>query len=650
MSACRAVPIAITVIILFYVNLTAAATELESVTVTATRFEQTDVPFPGSIQIIDAGEIRRSGVAGVADALRAAGGLQVSDLYGEGSRATVSMRGFGGNAQANTLILVDGRRLNNADLGAPDLNSVSLKDVDRIEILEGSAGALYGDQAVGGLINIITRQPTEFRLDAEAEAGSYNHRAARLSLEDRFATGISYRLSAEKRLSDNYRDNNGQDYRNLFGTLRCDYAGGRVYAEFQSVAEKLHTPGALFADQLAIDRRQAANPDDFIHTDTENLRLGLDQALLGHWRFKGEFSRRESHGHGVLSVGGMAGEVRTDRLDYQLTPRLVAAVETDGGRWLATVGADINRTDFFLGSVLGDIDNRQTRTSVYAQLLLPLNRHLTATLGARHASVTNVISGALLPPDTRISDDANAVTAGLSYLFENGLRLFTRFDSNYRFVLADEYTSASFGGEIPATQTGRSWELGLDWRGTRTAATAVVYQLDVDKEIDFDPLRFINTNIGGTRRRGVSLNASWNATDRLTLSTVINFVNAGIVSGPLAGLSIPFVAATTASVNAAYRFNDALQGSLSVHGISRRTANGDFFNRNTPLAGHAVGDFYLAWRRGPVTVGLKINNLLNKHYSDNAQIGFRAPFFTPETAYFPAPGRNFLLSLQYHHD
>lgn len=649
MSVCRAVNIAVAVLILSYVN-PATAAELETITVTATRFEQADVPFPGSIQVIDAGEIRRSGVTGVVDALRTAGGLQISDLYGEGSRATVSMRGFGGNAQANTLILVDGRRLNNADLGAPDLNSVSLKDVDRIEILQGSAGALYGDQAVGGLINIITRQPTEFSLDVDAEAGSYGHRGARLVLADRFATGISYRLSAEKRLSDNYRDNNGQDYRNLFGTLGYDYASGRVFAEYQSIVEKLHTPGALFADQVAADRRQAANPDDFINTDTDNLRLGLDQALVGQWRFKTEFSRREAHGRGVLSVAGMAGNVRTDRLDYQLTPRLVAALETDSGRWLATVGADVNRTDFFLGSVLGDIDNRQTRTSVYAQLLLPINRRLTATLGARHASVTNVISGALLPPDTRIRDDANAVQAGLSYLFDNGLRLFTRFDSNYRFVLADEYTSASFGGEIPTTQTGRSYELGLDWRGTRAAATAVVYQLDVDREIDFDPLRFINTNIGDTRRRGISLNASWIASNRLTLDAVFNFVDSGIVSGPLAGLSIPFVARVTASVNAAYRFTDNLQGSLSVHGISRRTANGDFFADNSPLAGHVVSDFYLAWTRGPVTVGMKVNNLLDKHYSDNAQIGFRAPLFVPETAYFPAPGRNFLLSLQYHHD
>ena len=457
-------------------------------------------------------------------------------------------------------------------------------------------------------------------------------------------------MSAEKRLSDNYRDNNGLDYRNLYGTIRYDYATGRVFAEYQAINEQLHTPGALFADQAAVNRRQAANPDDFIRTDTDNLRLGIDQALLGQWRFRTEFARRESHGRGILSVGGMAGEVRTDRLHYQLTPRIVAAVETGSGRWLATLGADINRTDFFLDSVLGSIDNRQTVTSLYAQLLFPLNVHMAATLGARHAAVTNAISGALLPPGTRIGDDVNAVQAGLSYRLNDGLRLFARFDSNYRFVLADEYTSASYGGAIPATQTGRSWETGLEWQTARAAATVVAYRLDVHREIDFDPLRFINTNIGDTRRYGVSMNASWSATDRLTLEGAFNFVDAGILSGPLAGLSIPFVAATTASVNAAYRFTDHLQGSLSVHGISKRTANGDFFGSNAPLAGHVIGDFYLAWRQGPISLGLKINNVMDKRYSDNAQIGFRAPLYAPETAWFPAPGRNFLISLQYHHD
>jgi iron complex outermembrane receptor protein len=627
-----------------------AAGKLETVTVTATRFEQAGVPFPGGIQVIDAAAMARSGASRLTDVLRSAAGLQIADLYGEGSRTTVSMRGFGANAQANTLILVDGRRLNNADLSAPDLNSLSLKDVQRVEILRGSAGALYGDEAVGGLINIITRRPTAFRLDAEVEAGSYRRRAGVIRLADHFENGLSYRLSVEKRWLHGYRDHNAEDYLNLLGAVHYDYAGGHLFAEYQYTGEDLQTPGALFADQMQADRRQAANPGDYINTGTRVLRAGLEQRLTEHWHFRTGFTRRRSHGDGVLSVAGTAGNVVTDRTHYQLTPRLVGRWNPARGAILATLGADLNHTDFSLTSVLGAINNRQTRIAVYGQLLYPLTGRLTATLGARHATVSNRIDGALLPPGTSLGDDVNAVEAGLSYTLVNGLRLFARFDTNFRFVLADEYTSASFGGEIPKTQIGRSYEAGLDWRTPTLAANLGVYRLDLDNEIDFDPLRFINTNIGATRRRGVSLNASWQATDRLSLAAAFSYVDAGIVGGPLTGLAIPFVAAVTGSFNADYRFNHGLRVHAAVHGIGKRTANGDFFNRGRPLPGHVTADIYLAWRRGPWGLGFKVNNLLDKKYSGSAQLGFRPPAFAPETAYFPAPGRNFLLTLQYRHD
>ncbi|MGH8119353.1 MAG: TonB-dependent receptor, partial [Gammaproteobacteria bacterium] len=247
---------------------------LDTLVVTATRSPQEETAIPASVVVITADEIRESGAVSIAALLRNRGGIQISDLYGDGSRATISMRGFGGNAQANTLILVDGRRLNNVDLGSPDLNSVSLKDVERIEILRGSAGVLYGDQAVGGVINIITRRPDKLHVGLNADAGSYRRMALAVELSNRHANGVGYRFSAEKRHSNNYRENNEQDYRNIFGLINYEYATGQAFFEYQRVQEDLETPGALFSDQIIADRRQAFNPDDFIKTDTDNHRLG----------------------------------------------------------------------------------------------------------------------------------------------------------------------------------------------------------------------------------------------------------------------------------------------------------------------------------------------------------------------------------------
>ncbi|NOQ87761.1 MAG: TonB-dependent receptor plug domain-containing protein, partial [Gammaproteobacteria bacterium] len=135
------------------------ATQIPSVVVSAARTEQSTLTTPASITVITRKQIEDSGSTHIVEVLRGQGGVQIKDLYGDGSRATVDMRGFGDSAGSNTLILIDGRRLNNPDIGAPDLNSIALDDVERIEVVQGSAGVLFGDQAVGGVINIITRKP-----------------------------------------------------------------------------------------------------------------------------------------------------------------------------------------------------------------------------------------------------------------------------------------------------------------------------------------------------------------------------------------------------------------------------------------------------------------------------------------------------------
>ena len=133
------------------------ATEIPAVVVSAARTQQSVLTTPASITVITREQIEASRARHIHEVLRSQGGVQIRDLYGDGSRATVDMRGFGETAGSNTLILVDGRRLNNPDIATPDLNSIALEDVERIEIVQGSAGVLFGDQAVGGVINADRR-------------------------------------------------------------------------------------------------------------------------------------------------------------------------------------------------------------------------------------------------------------------------------------------------------------------------------------------------------------------------------------------------------------------------------------------------------------------------------------------------------------
>ncbi|MEW8525886.1 MAG: TonB-dependent receptor plug domain-containing protein, partial [Candidatus Thiodiazotropha endolucinida] len=119
----------------------ADVTNLPSILVSASRTIQTNPLTSSVISVITREEIEQSAAQNLLQLLSGHSGIQITSLYGDGSKATIDMRGFGPSAGANTLILVDGRRLNNSgDRAAPDLNSIDLRRVERIEIVQGSAG------------------------------------------------------------------------------------------------------------------------------------------------------------------------------------------------------------------------------------------------------------------------------------------------------------------------------------------------------------------------------------------------------------------------------------------------------------------------------------------------------------------------------
>lgn len=165
-----------------------------------------------STTVITRQDIERAPEATIADILSREAGIQTSNFYGgaNGVGATVDMRGFGVTGASNTLILINGRRLNDWDLPGFDLTTLGKNSVERIEVTRGNSGSvLYGDGAVGGVINIVTRngagQPSQARI--EAGYGSYATREGNVSANlssgafssSIYASGLDFdRLSLEQ--------------------------------------------------------------------------------------------------------------------------------------------------------------------------------------------------------------------------------------------------------------------------------------------------------------------------------------------------------------------------------------------------------------------------------------------------------------------
>ena len=653
-----------------FISLAKDVNELETVVVSAIRSESSVESIPSSITVITAEDIQFSGANHITDVLRSVGGLHISDLFGDGTDASVGIRGFSETAQQNTLIMIDGRRLNNTDNGLPDLNTVALRDIKQIEIIKGSAGTLYGDKAVGGVINIITQTPEKFRLQGDLAFGSYDQRSAFASIENKHDNGVNYRLSVQRRLNDNYRENNRLQLTDISGKLAYEFETGEIFIEYQDLNENIQLPGSLFADMIANDRRQALNPNDFVDTDSQVARIGFRKEILDDIEFQMEVTNRNSDSIGQLSSGGFPSTFTQDREHTEFTPRLIGSFDLPAGAAIITLGADLFETDYLIKSDFGITDDVQTQTSIYAQGIIPLSEKLDITIGARHARVENDILvdtlafGRSLPEGTEIDDSANAWEAGLVYRINDNWRVFGKLDQNYRFVTADEYSAVAdnnffanlfFFGTIvplPKTQTGLSFETGAEWTGNNKSLKAQFYQLDLDDEIVFDPTLFVNTNIGDTRRRGFILEGRYSLMVNLDILAQYSYIDAEVSSGPFDGSALTFISDHTANITARYRYNEKLAGFLEVYGVSDRVYGGDFSNSFSKLPGYVVSNLNLSYRYNDFLLSLRVNNLLDKKYSDSGNLGFdfRDPFFPQVETFFPAPDRNFYLSLHYSYD
>lgn len=618
-------------------------TELEPVIVSAARSPRGGDAETRALHVITREEIEASGSANLAEVLRGQAGVQLTDLYGNGSRALVSLRGFGENGVSNTLVLVDGRRLNNPDLAGPELAAVSLKDIERIEIVQGSAGVLFGDQAVGGVINIITRAPDRLRADIEAAAGSYDSRQYTAHIAHALDNGFSFRLSAEDRAADNYRRHNEIDYRNLLGRMDFTHERGSVFLDSQRIDEEANLPGGLFRAEYDADRRQPRFPGDFADTRSEANRAGLRQQLTPAWRLEAEFARRDSDISGVLSATGFT----QDRRIEELTPRLVGAHRTALGDVIFTLGSDQLRARYNIASMFGTTSAEQRVRGIYAHANAPVSERISITIGARRARVENDLSDSFsFPSGIELDDSASAIELGMAWRLDPW-RVFVRRDGNFRFAKVDEHT-ATLGGVVGLeTQTGRSHEIGAERVRGNNSFKAVLYRLDLDNEIDFDTTTFANVNLDPTRRDGLLLEARRGMGGDLVLSGQYSYVDARFRSGPFREKTVPLVADHILRLGLEFRPDEGWLLSGELQAISDRVASGDISNTLEGLPGYGVLNAAARYQTQHWTTSFRVNNLLNRKYADYAASSFNPATFASETAFYAAPERNLRLQVRY---
>jgi iron complex outermembrane receptor protein len=168
---------------------------LKEFVITATRTDKPVIDIPMRVNVLNAGLLYQIPVKSLDDALQMVPGINISRPFGVlSSKATVTMRGMNGKEQARVLVLVDGLPVNKSDGGTVDWNMIDLSFVEKIELTKGAGSSLYGGNAMGGVINIITRTPSEgLKGQASLEYGTFNTYGAKVNLGDKHVFGSNGR-------------------------------------------------------------------------------------------------------------------------------------------------------------------------------------------------------------------------------------------------------------------------------------------------------------------------------------------------------------------------------------------------------------------------------------------------------------------------
>lgn len=214
--------------------------------VAITKTEKNPKDVPVSMTVVTADEIKKSGAATVAEAVRLAAHTAVIEYGGAGAGKTLSIRGA---SFSEVLILLDGIRINSARDSGVDLSSipVTIDDIERIEIIRGGASALYGPDAVGGVVNIVTKKAKGNFSRIGGTVGSHGFDQLQLGAHGKQGAA-SYTITGSRETSDGSRENSDLMQWIVNGRVGYELAeGSSIDFTASYLSKELGVPGSTFS-------------------------------------------------------------------------------------------------------------------------------------------------------------------------------------------------------------------------------------------------------------------------------------------------------------------------------------------------------------------------------------------------------------------
>jgi outer membrane cobalamin receptor len=462
-----------------------------TVVVTAERVAHPVTESIATTTIVTAAEIRRQGAMTVADALRAVPGLTIRQNGQFGALTAPSIRGTTPN---QTLVLVDGQRVTSAAFqGGIDLAKFPVDDVDRIEVLRGPAASLYGSDAIGGVINILTRRPTANGGRVSLGYGGHGRAARAVQLHGVSARG-DWQLAGTFPAFDGTRPNSDFAATDLSGVWQlADVAGWQVALRGEDYHDRLGLPGADYpgAGVSDLDDRMTWTRTLGSLVATRSLGPGLCTLAASHVR-----QELDNTMPGLDWLTGTPTTARSQTTGMTNALELTYSAHRQAHRW---TGGGEYRDESYRNCELQDGISQSTQDTgditraVFVQDRWTLTSRTDLVVGARFDDYAQ--AGSRLSP-----------RAGIHHQLSPALTLRASYGEGFRAPsLVERYYNAFglAGNPTLRPESSRQSEVGANWLLAQGSLDLAVFHNLVEDQITWGSTTF--ENIDRARQHGVEV-------------------------------------------------------------------------------------------------------------------------------------------------
>jgi vitamin B12 transporter len=471
---------------------------LDPIVVTATRQPQRVTELLSDVTVLDREEIERAGNSNLAELLSRQPGLEISMSGGAGQNANIFIRGANGN---QTLVLVDGMRINSATLGQASLSRLPLSQIERVEILRGPGSALYGADAIGGVIQVFTRRgegaPRYNLFIGAGTQDSYEASAGISGALDRVSfsaqAGASstagFSAVANPESSFYWHDRDGYRNRNFSGNLAW-----RFLPDHELGASLFHSDGQNRSDSRYVwPRVSPASYDYRQDLKVEGASVYLRDRFLPGWTSTLRLGQTVDDGTSHTAFSQDRYRTRQDQLSWQNDIRL-------------PIGRALFAVEELQQAIRSNNAFDRNSRSIFSVLA-----GWSGNLGA-HRFQLNVRND----DNTQFGNRTTAFAA-YGYQFTDVLRGHLSYGTAFKApTFNDLYYGGPGGTPNPnlRPESSENWEAALAYEGAGRRASATYYHNRVKNLIDWaanplplDPFNWSPMNINKALLEGVTLAA-----------------------------------------------------------------------------------------------------------------------------------------------